>query len=300
MALRTVLFLITNLVVVLTISILLQLATAAGLLPPDLPLLPLMLSCFGWGLVGSWISLQFSRQAAIRSMGVQLLEEGEGGSAGRWLRDTVAQLAARAGLPMPAVGVYASPEWNAFATGPNPGAALVAVSSGILEGMGPQELEAVLAHEMSHVGNGDMVTMTLLQGVINAFVMFLARAVALLVPPPRDEQGRPLGAPPLGFLVWPLEVLLGIGGSLITAWFSRHREYRADAGAAQLTSREAMVGALAQLGQASGMRDPRGEMGMANFKIAAPPSLLGLFASHPPLERRIEALQHMALAGARP
>jgi heat shock protein HtpX len=200
---------------------------------------------------------------------------------------------------MPAVGVYASPEWNAFATGPNPGAALVAVSSGILEGMPPQELEAVLAHEMSHVGNGDMVTMTLLQGVINAFVMFLARAVALLVPPPRDEQGRPLGAPPLGFLIWPLEVLLGIGGSLITAWFSRHREYRADAGAAQLTSSEAMVGALARLGQASGVRDPRGEMGMASFKIAAPPSLLGLFASHPPLERRIEALQRAALEPAR-
>ena len=299
MALRTVLFLITNLVVVLTISILLQLAAAAGLLPPDLPLLPLLLGSFGWGVIGAWISLQFSRQSAIRAMGVQLLEEGEGGSAGRWLRDTVARLAEQAGLPMPAVGVYASPEWNAFATGPNPGAALVAVSSGILEGMPPQELEAVLAHEMSHVGNGDMVTMTLLQGVINAFVMFVARAVALLVPPPRDEQGRPLGAPPLGFLVWPLEVLLGIGGSLITAWFSRHREYRADAGAAQLTSSEAMVGALARLGQASGVRDPRGEMGMASFKIAAPPSLLGLFASHPPLERRIEALQRSALAGVR-
>jgi heat shock protein HtpX len=299
MALRTVLFLITNLVVVLTISILLQLATAAGLLPPDLPLLPLLLGSFGWGVIGAWISLQFSRQGAIRAMGVQLLEEGEGGSAGRWLRDTVARLAEQAGLPMPAVGIYASPEWNAFATGPNPKAALVAVSSGILEGMPPEELEAVLAHEMSHVGNGDMVTMALLQGVINAFVMFLARAVALLVPPPRDEEGRSLGAPPLGFLVWPLEVLLGIGGSLITAWFSRQREYRADAGAAQLTSPGAMVNALARLGQASGMRDPRGEMGMAKFKIAAPPSLLGLFASHPPLERRIEALEKASLQPAR-
>ena len=299
MALRTVLFLITNLVVVLTSTILLQIATAAGLLPADLPLLPLLLGSFGWGVIGAWISLLFSRQSAIRSMGVQVLEEGEGGSAGRWLRDTVARLAEQAGLPMPAVGVYASPEWNAFATGPNPKAALVAVSSGILEGMPPEELEAVLAHEMSHVGNGDMVTMALLQGVINAFVMFLARAVALLVPPPRDEEGRSLGAPPLGFLVWPLEVLLGIGGSLITAWFSRQREYRADAGAAQLTSPGAMVNALSRLGQASGMRDPRGEMGMAKFKIAAPPSLLGLFASHPPLERRIEALEKASLQPAR-
>jgi len=299
MALRTVLFLITNLVVVLTISILLQIATAAGLLPPDLPLLPLLVGCFGWGLIGAWISLLFSRQSAIRAMGVQVLEEGEGGATGRWLRDTVAQLAERAGLPMPAVGIYASPEWNAFATGPNPTAALVAVSSGILEGMPPQELEAVLAHEMSHVGNGDMVTMTLLQGVINAFVMFLARAVTVLLPPPRDEQGRSLGAPPLGFLIWPLEVLLGIGGLLITAWFSRQREFRADAGAAQLTTPGAMVNALARLGQASGVRDPRGEMGMATFKIAAPPSLLGLFASHPPLERRIEALERGALQPAR-
>jgi heat shock protein HtpX len=299
MALRTVLFLITNLVVVLTISILLQIATAAGLLPTDLPLLPLLLGSFGWGVIGAWISLLFSRQSAIRSMGVQVLEEGEGGSAGRWLRDTVAQLAEKAGLPMPAVGVYASPEWNAFATGANPNGALVAVSSGILEGMPPQELEAVLAHEMSHVGNGDMVTMALLQGVINAFVMFLARAVALLVPPPRDEEGRSLGAPPLGFLIWPLEVLLGIGGSLITAWFSRHREYRADAGAAQLTTPGAMANALSRLGQASGVRDPRGEMGMATFKIAAPPALLGLFASHPPLERRIEALERTSLQPAR-
>jgi heat shock protein HtpX len=299
MALRTVLFLITNLVVVLTISILLQLATAAGLLPPDLPLLPLLLGCFGWGLVGAWISLLFSRQSAIRAMGVRVLEEGEGGSAGRWLRDTVAQLATRAGLPMPAVGVYDSPEWNAFATGANPQGALVAVSTGILEGMPPADLEAVLAHELSHVGNGDMVTMTLLQGVINSFVMFLARAVALLIPPPRDEQGRPLGAPPLGALIWPLEVLLGIGGSLITAWFSRHREFRADAGAAQLTSAGAMIEALARLGEASGVRDPRGERGLASFKIAAPPALLGLFASHPPLERRIEALQRGALQPAR-
>ncbi len=298
MALRTVLFLITNLVVVLTISILLRLATAAGLLPPGLPLLPLLLTCFGWGVIGAWISLQFSRESAIRAMGVQLLDEGDGGSTGRWLRETVAELARRAELPMPAVGVYGSPEWNAFATGPNPGRALVAVSSGILEGMPPAELEAVLAHEMSHVGNGDMVTMALLQGVVNAFVMFLARAVALLVPPPRDESGRPLGAQPLGFLILPLEVLLGIGGSLVTAWFSRQREYRADAGAAHLTDPGAMINALARLNQASGLRDPRGEMGMANFKIAAPPSLLGLFASHPPLERRIEALRKAALQPA--
>ena len=297
MALRTLLFLITNLAVVLTISLILSVLTAIGLLPPDLPLLPLLVSCFVWGVVGAWISLQFSAESAKRMMGIQLVS-GNGGPAERWLHSTVARLAEKAGLPMPEVGVYGSPEWNAFATGPSPQRALVAVSTGILQGMPEDELEAVLGHEMSHVGNGDMVTMTLLQGVINAFVMFLARAVALLIPPPRDENGRPLGAPPLGFLIWPLEVLLGIGGSLVTAWFSRHREYRADAGAARLTTPGAMVNALARLGQASGVRDPRNELGMANFKIAAPPSLLGLFASHPPLERRIEALQKAALQPA--
>jgi heat shock protein HtpX len=289
MALRTVLFLLTNLVVVLTISLILGALTTAGLLPPDLPLLPLLLACFGWGVLGSWISLQFSARSAMAAMGVQVVND-DPSPAGRWLVQTVAGLAERAGLPMPAVGIYGSPEWNAFATGPSPERALVAVSSGILEGMPPAELEAVLAHEMSHVGNGDMVTMTLLQGVINAFVMFLARAVAVLLPSgSRDEERS--SPPPLTLLVWPLELLLGIGGSLITAWFSRHREFRADAGAAGLTSREAMAAALERLGAASGIRDPRDSAELASFKIAAPDGWIRLFASHPPLERRIAALR---------
>ena len=295
MALRTLLFLITNLAVVLTISLILSLLTSIGLLPPDLPLLPLLVSCFVWGVLGAWISLQFSAESAKRMMGIQLVN-GSGGSTERWLHNTVARLAEKAGLPMPEVGVYGSPEWNAFATGPSPQRALVAVSTGILQGMPEEELEAVLGHEMSHVGNGDMVTMTLLQGVINAFVMFLARAVAFSLPN-RNSEERGYGPPPTMLLVWPLEVLLGVLGSLVTAWFSRHREFRADAGSARLTSPNAMAGALARLGQMENLQDPRDEPTLATLKINEPPGFLRLFASHPPIEARIRALQSLAQAG---
>jgi heat shock protein HtpX len=295
MALRTLLFLITNLAVVLTISLILSLLTAFGLLPPDLPLLPLLVSCFVWGVVGAWISLQFSAESAKRMMGIQLVS-GNGGPTERWLHSTVARLAEKAGLPMPEVGVYGSPEWNAFATGPSPQRALVAVSTGILQGMPEDELEAVLGHEMSHVGNGDMVTMTLLQGVINAFVMFLARAVAFTLPS-RNSEERGYGPPPTMLLVWPLEVLLGVLGSLVTAWFSRHREFRADAGSARLTSPNSMASALARLGQMENLQDPRDEPTLATIKINEPPGFLRLFASHPPIEARIHALQNLAQAG---
>lgn len=288
---RLLLFLLTNLLVVLTISLLLGVLTAMGLLPPDLPLLPLAMGCFLWGMAGAWLSLQFSADSARRMMGVQLLDPED---QGHWLVNRVAALAQRAGLPMPQVGIYDSPEWNAFATGPSPERALVAVSSGILTGMPAAELEAVLAHELSHVANGDMVTMTLLQGVVNAFVLFLARAIVLLLPRSERDDGRP--APLLTLLIWPLELLLGIAGSLVTAWFSRHREFRADAGAAQLSSAAAMAGALARLGQVSGEVDDRDGGRLNSFKIAAADPWLSLFASHPPLQARIRALQALAPA----
>jgi len=295
MALRTLLFLLTNLAVVLTISLILSLLTSLGVLPPDLPLLPLLISCFAWGVVGAWVSLQLSAESAKRMMGIQLVS-GSGGSSERWLHATVAQLAEKAGLPMPEVGVYSSPEWNAFATGPSPRSALVAVSTGLLQGMAPEEIEAVLGHELSHVGNGDMVTMTLLQGVINAFVMFLARAVALALPSRQSEE-RGSAPPPTMLLIWPLEVLFGVLGSLVTAWFSRHREFRADAGSARLTSADAMASALARLGQMENLQDPRDEPTLASLKINEPPGFLRLFASHPPIEARIQALQASARAG---
>ncbi|MEB3334908.1 MAG: protease HtpX [Cyanobacteriota bacterium] len=295
MALRTLLFLVTNLAVVLTISLILSLLTSMGVLPPDLPLLPLLISCFAWGVLGAWISLQLSAESAKRMMGIQLVSGG-GGATERWLHTTVARLADKAGLPMPEVGIYGSPEWNAFATGPSPQRALVAVSTGILEGMPENELEAVLGHEMSHVGNGDMVTMTLLQGVINAFVMFLARAVALALPS-RQSNERGSEPPPTMLLIWPLEVVFGVLGSLVTSWFSRHREFRADAGSARLTSPDAMAGALARLGQMENLQDPRDEPTMATLKINEPAGFLRLFASHPPIEVRIQALRAAAQAG---
>ncbi|MFM7315030.1 MAG: protease HtpX, partial [Cyanobium sp.] len=213
---------------------------------------------------------------------------------GDWLIATVAALAQRAGLPMPQVGIYDSPEWNAFATGPSPQRALVAVSSGILDGMPAEELEAVLAHELSHVANGDMVTMTLLQGVVNAFVLFLARAIVILLPRSDREDGRQ--APPPTLLIWPLELLLGIAGSLVTASFSRHREFRADAGAARLTGAAAMAGALARLEQASGQVDRRDNGTLNAYKITAVDGWVSLFASHPPIEARIRALQALESA----
>jgi heat shock protein HtpX len=294
MALRTTLFLLTNLAVVATISLLLTFGVAVGWLPPDLPLGPLLSGCFVWGAAGSWLALQGSRAAAKQAMGVQLVDGQEGPEA-RWLVTTVASLAERASLPMPEVGLYSSPEWNAFATGPSPERALVAVSSGILAGMPAPELEAVLAHEMSHVGNGDMVTMALLQGVINAFVMFLARALALLLPRRSDADGRQPA--PLTALIWPLEVVLGLAGSLVTAWFSRHREFRADAGAARLTGGpDAMVQALERLGASQHLLDQRDPPALAPFKIAGPAGLLGLLATHPPLEQRIQALRQASAA----
>ena len=295
MALRTLLFLLTNLAVVLTISLILSLLTSLGVLPPDLPLWPLLISCFAWGVVGAWVSLQLSAESAKRMMGIQLVS-GSGGSSERWLHTTVAQLAEKAGLPMPEVGVYSSPEWNAFATGPSPRAALVAVSTGLLQGMPQEEIEAVLGHELSHVGNGDMVTMTLLQGVINAFVMFLARAVALALPG-RESEERGSAPPPTMLLIWPLEVLFGVLGSLVTAWFSRHREFRADAGSARLTSANAMASALARLGQMENLQDPRDEPTLASLKINEPPGFLRLFASHPPIAARIQALRAAARTG---
>jgi heat shock protein HtpX len=289
MPLRTSLFLLTNLVVVATIGLLLGLASALGWLPADLPLTPLLLGCFLWGAGGSWLALQWSRESAIRAMGVELVDDGGTTPETRWLVATVATLADKAGLPMPQVGVYPGQDFNAFATGPGPDRALVAVSSGLLQGMPANELEAVLGHELSHVANGDMVTMALLQGVVNAFVLFLARVFWLLVPSGRDAQGRP--RPPSPALLQPLELVLGLGGSLITAGFSRHREFRADAGAARLVGTEAMVGALERLGNAAGLLEPSGGPAIDCLKIAGPSALLGLLASHPRLEDRIRALR---------
>jgi len=286
MALRTVLFLLTNLAVVLTISLLLGLLAAAGVVPADLPLGPLLLASFGWGAVGSWLSLQWSAASAKRMLGVQVLN-GLNDATSRTLVSRVEALAGEAGLPMPEVGYYESPEVNAFATGPSRSRSLVAVSTGLLRTMSRDEVEGVLAHEVAHIQNGDMVTMTLIQGVVNAFVMFFARIIANILRNTVDERAS--GAVYfLSYMV--LQVVLGVLGMVVVAWFSRAREFRADAGAATLAGSGKMIAALQRLQQHT-QQIESDQPALATMKIAGAGSWMALLSTHPPLEARIAALR---------
>jgi heat shock protein HtpX len=286
MFMRMFLFLLTNVAVVVTISIILSLL---GVRPGD-GLVQMAIFCLVWGMGGAFISLAISRWMAKRAMGVQLVNGNTGNPDADWLYRTVERLAQQAQLPMPEVGIYESPEVNAFATGPSKKRSLVAVSTGILRSMKRNELEAVLAHEVSHIGNGDMVTMTLLQGVVNAFVMFIARIVASVVASnSRDERG----GNGLYFIVRIVaEIVLGFAGMLVTSWFSRHREFRADAGGAALAGSGNMVAALERLAAGPQGVDPRAPA-LASFKISGGArGFMALFSTHPPLEDRIQALRN--------
>jgi heat shock protein HtpX len=284
MAKRIFLFLLTNVAVVVTISIILS---VLGVRPGD-GLGPLAIFCLIWGMGGALISLAISRWMAKRAMGVQLVDGNTGNADADWLYRTVEKLAQQANLPMPEVGIYNSPEVNAFATGPSKKRSLVAVSTGILRAMKRNELEAVLAHEMSHIGNGDMVTMTLLQGVMNAFVMFAARIIASIV---AGQSKSERGSDGIYFLVRiVVEIVLGIAGSLVTAWFSRYREFRADAGGAALAGTGNMVAALQRLAEGPQGVDPRAPA-LASFKISGAKGFMAMFSTHPPLEVRIAALR---------
>jgi heat shock protein HtpX len=203
---------------------------------------------------------------------------------------TIAHLTQHAGLPMPEVGVYDSPEVNAFATGPSKNRALVAVSTGLLRTMGDDEIEGVLGHEITHISNGDMVTMTLLQGVINAFVMFLARIIAYAIANRGDSRSRDGGS---YFVVFILQIVLGILGSLITAWYSRQREFRADRGGALLAGRDRMIAALRRLQVNREAVDTRHQQ-LATLKINGTSGWMIFFSTHPPLEARIAALERIA------
>jgi len=281
---RVFLFLLTNLAVVTTISIILS---VLGIRPGG-GLVPLAIFCFIWGMGGAFISLAISRWMAKRGMGVQLVNGNTGNPDADWLYRTVERLAQQAQIPMPEVGVYNSPEVNAFATGPSRNKSLVAVSTGILQTMKRNELEAVLAHEVSHVANGDMVTMTLLQGIMNSFVMFVARIIASVVTGgSRGERGSSMAYFAVTIVA---EIILGIAGSMVTASFSRYREFRADAGGAALAGRANMVAALQRLAAGPQLIDPRAPA-LASFKISGSPSrFAALFSTHPPLEVRIRAL----------
>jgi heat shock protein HtpX len=282
---RIFLFIITNLLVVATITIILSILgvdryTGVG---------GLAIFCFVWGMAGAFISLAMSRFMAKQAMGVRLVDGHTGHEELDWLYGTVARLTQQANLPMPEVGFYESAEVNAFATGPSKSRSLVAVSSGLLRGMRRDEVEGVLAHEVAHIANGDMVTMTLLQGIINAFVMFLARLIVSVLRGSRDDRGYSMSDV---FLVMALQMVLGILGSFVTAWFSRQREFRADAGGAYLAGRPQMIAALRRLAANRELVDTQ-HAALATFKISGARGWMALLSTHPPLEDRIAALEQM-------
>jgi heat shock protein HtpX len=287
---RILLFLLTNLAIMVTLSIVLSLLGVAGYIRPDggINHTALMVFALVWGMGGAFIPLLMSRFIAKKSLGVKLVNGQTGQAELDWLYNTVARLAQQANLPMPEVGYYDSPEVNAFATGPSKKKSLVAVSSGLLSNMRREETEGVLAHELAHIQNGDMVTMTLIQGVVNAFVLYLSRVVAGIVRNAVDERYAVM----LSFVVTiVLDILLGVLGMMIVAWFSRAREFRADAGAASLAGREKMVAALRRL-QTTTKLIENSEPALATLKISSG-GMRSLFATHPPLEARNQALESL-------
>jgi heat shock protein HtpX len=286
---RIFLFLATNIAVMIVLSLVLSLLgvdrflSGTGLNLPMLLVFSLVV-----GFTGSIFSLLISKPVAKWSTGAQVLDA-PSNSTELWLVDTVRKLAERAGIGMPEVAVYEG-EANAFATGAFKNSALVAVSTGLLESMTRDEVEAVLGHEISHVANGDMVTMTLIQGVVNTFVVFLSRVVGYVVDRALSRDSNNSG-PGIGYMVTVIvcQIVFGIAASIIVAWFSRHREFRADAGSAQLLgSPQPMVKALARLGGVEASSLPQG---IASLGINDKPGFLGLFSTHPPIEERIAALR---------
>jgi heat shock protein HtpX len=286
---RIFLFLLTNLAVVLTLSVVLSVLGVGRYVGPNgLDIRALAVFCLVWGMGGAFISLQMSRWMAKRATGLQLIDGRTGRGDLDWVYATVARLTQQANLPMPEVGVYDSAEVNAFATGPSKKRSLVAVSTGLLRAMRQDEVEGVLAHEVAHIANGDMVTMTLLQGVMNAFVMFLARIIAFALASRGEREDRGGGVSYL--VVFMLEIVLGILGSLVTAWFSRQREFRADHGGATLAGRNKMIGALRRLAVNRELVDPS-HAALATAKINGTKGWMVFFSTHPPLEARIAALE---------
>jgi heat shock protein HtpX len=286
---RTVLFLATNIAVIAVMTIVLSLLgvdrflTGTGLNLPMLLVFSLVV-----GFTGSIISLLMSKRMAKWSTGARVIDA-PSSSTELWLIDTVKKLSDRAGIGMPEVAVYDG-EPNAFATGAFKNSALVAVSTGLLQSMTKEEVEAVLAHEVAHVANGDMVTLTLIQGVVNTFVVFLARIVGYAVDRALSRGGS---SPGPGYMITVIvsQIVFGIVASMIVAWFSRSREFRADAGAAKfMGSPQPMVKALARLG---GIEPSTLSKSMASLGINNKPGFSAMFSTHPPIEDRIAALRAM-------
>jgi heat shock protein HtpX len=290
---RVFLFMAVNILVIVTISLVLQVAGVQPYLTAyGINYQSLMIFCLAWGMGGAFISLGLSRIMAKWMLGVRIIDPNTTDRDLSGLVQTVHHLARAAGLPaMPEVGVYDSNEVNAFATGPTKSRALVAVSAGLLQRMNRNQLEGVLGHEVAHIANGDMVTMTLIQGVVNAFVMFLARVIAFAVSLHVKEESRRM----VNLMVTiVLEIALILLGSMVVAAFSRWREFRADKGGAALAGRTNMIEALQALRRTLGTVHTEERASVAALKISGKRGrFLALLATHPPLEARIAALEKM-------
>jgi heat shock protein HtpX len=289
---RIMLLVITNFAVLFVLSISMQLLGIDRMLAQEgglnLQGLLLMAALFGFG--GAFISLLISKWMAKMATGARVIEV-PSNTTERWLVDTVKHHAAKAGIGMPEVAIYDAPEINAFATGWNRNNALVAVSAGLLQNMSQEEAEAVLGHEVTHVANGDMVTLTLIQGVLNTFVIFLSRVVGFFVDRVllRNERGYGIG---YWITTMVAQVVLGVLAAIIVAWFSRYREFRADAGGADLAGREKMISALERL--KLNQEQSQLPAQMSAFGISGGGGVMRLFMSHPPLDERIAALRETA------
>jgi len=287
---RIFLFLATNIAIMVVISIVFSLLGLSSTLDAngvDLNLNALLIMSGIIGMSGSFISLAMSKWSAKRGMGVHVIEHAQNKTE-QWLIDVVTRQARISGIAMPEVGIFQTADANAFATGMTKNSSLVAVSTGLLQSMSPDEVEAVIGHEISHVANGDMVTMALMQGVLNTFVYFFASVIGHVVDRVvfKTEQGRGMGY----FIVQIIaQIALSFLASILVMWFSRHREFKADAGGAKLAGKDKMIGALRALQRAHEPEELPGQF--AAFAINAG-GVNKLFMSHPPLEERIAALQN--------
>ena len=291
---RILLLVATNVAILLVLSVTLRVFGVDRILDEQgvgLDLNALLIFSAVLGFSGSLISLAMSKFIAKRTMGVRIIEQPRDANEA-WLVETVRRQAAAAGIGMPEVGIFDAPDMNAFATGPRKNNALVAVSTGLLRGMSRQEAEAVLGHEVSHVANGDMVTLTLIQGVVNTFVIFLSRVIGYVIDRVVFKTERGHGP---AFLVTVIiaQLVLGILASMIVMWFSRQREFRADRGGAGLAGRDRMLGALRRLAANRELVDTQ-HQSLATLKINGARGWMMFFSTHPPLETRIAALERFS------
>ncbi len=290
---RMMLWAVTNIAVIAVITVILSVTGLSGALNGGQGLLPMLMAAAVVGFAGSIISLLMSKKMAIHGMGVHVIQQPEN-QMEAWLVETVRRQAEEAGIGMPDVGIFDSADPNAFATGANKNASLVAVSTGLLHNMNQDEVEAVLGHEIAHIANGDMVTLTLIQGVVNTFVIFLSRIVAGIITNAlrgnndNESDAATENSGTFFIVSFVLQIVFGFLASMIVAWFSRQREFRADEGGARLAGKSKMIGALQALQNQHSNEDLPGNL--AAFGISG--KFTSLFSSHPPLEVRIEALRN--------